>query len=150
MRIIVTILILLICSHTLAHTDRLIEIDGDGNLIGLPTEYLPAIFNRKEMVLNVQGSTLNVRSCLPNNVDFGDVNVKITSSWYHSRSTLPPYINLSITPDRGDEYRLLFELESLNPISFKKAIRNGKTSITYHQFKVHEACTSQRERALPY
>ncbi len=117
----------------MAHKDRLIRLNGD-KLIGLPEEYQPASFDGN--VLSISGNKLTFPSCIKKSINFKrNKNLLILSSWYHSRSTLPPYI--SFANKNNSRLSLLLDMTSLAPIPTSWGYGNSATELEcLNKFKV--------------
>jgi hypothetical protein len=130
-RIATFILLLLLSSASHAHQDVEIQIMPDGKLLGLPKQYQPASLEvafsgndrsrrPSSIVLSVGNRTTTVPRCVAQIINTTDnEQIGASASWYHTRSTLPPYLNVifldpgqdtSSWPNSG--FSLLFNLET--------------------------------------
>ena len=136
------ILLLFFCSGALAHRDRIIHLSESGDLEGLPEQYLPARLNLDTMTFQIGNTTLNFPVCISKYFPLDkDYRIKITSSWYHKKSSLPSYINLKISPNEKDfAFSLLFELDTLKPIKFRVFTYNNDNSYHMHELKIDDDC----------
>jgi len=108
---------LLVSADLSAHQDSLITLEGV-NLVGLPAEYQPAELDLERYRLRIKNHVMDfspfVKSLFPEKRDYDFI---ISSSWYHDRSVLSPYISIHIKPKTRDfSYRILFNMESLSVI----------------------------------
>ena len=133
---------LLLCSSVFAHQDRIITLESNGDLTGLPEQYLPANFNEKTHTLSIAKNTFAMPVCISKYFSFSpDSTLKITSSWYHQRSILPPYINFKISPnDKDYAFSLLIGLDDLAVIEATVTTYFSKNSGAFHQIKIDERC----------
>ena len=139
------LLIALSCGLTCkAHTDTVITLDGD-KLIGLPNQYSPAVFNWKSRTLRIGANQVDLsafENVVPLNQEYA---ISIASSWYHKRSTLPPYIGLKLKPKgRTFTYSLLFNLETLEVIKVSLDYRIHKED--FIQCVTHEIKLSAHDK----
>jgi len=117
-----------------AHQDTVIKIDGN-KLVGLPDNYLPAIFDFSTNTLSVKDILVTFPKCLTNHYKF-DREIDISASWYHSfeYTKLPPYIRFRV---EGSEFGLILDLDTLKPISTSWTFGKTKTELDcIKQFKV--------------
>ena len=130
-------------AQAMAHQDRIIQVAKDGSMTGLPETYLPAKIDLENMAITIARTTFNMPPCVSKY--FADYdNLEVTSSWYHTRSTLPPYINFKISPKGKDfEYSLLFGLDDLKPISFGVITHPHEQAIAFHQIEIGDRCTKE-------
>ena len=112
----------------LAHQDRIIELQGD-RLVGLPRRYEPAILDLKSFRIGTRGQRKEFSPFLKN-LFRQPHDLRLSASWYHHASTLPPYLLLRITP-RGEEHshQILIDIEALRLIYVERVVResNGAT-----------------------
>jgi hypothetical protein len=117
-----------VCGRVSAHQDTPLELK-EGVLIGLPKVFQPAAFDRDKKVLTIGGKQLELSPVLkrlfPDNreVDFfGKTDKKdsipydlsFSASWYHGPSTLPPYLQIRITPkERNFRFEILVDIQAL-------------------------------------
>jgi len=141
----VLISVLLISISVQAHKDRLITLENEC-LVGLPNEYQPAQLNLNEGRLRIKNHVMvfppYIRSLFPEN----RYHLEITSSWYHERSILPPYLSIHIIPDGKDfSYEMLFNMDTLEIIKIEVVIHEaGNTNI--RDFPV--ALSDQQKNAI--
>ncbi len=114
MKIKIILLVILAFSFSVesyAHKDRCIRLIGD-KLEGLPTEYQPASFSYEYKTLTIGQNTMVIPESIW--IKFGDTKqnpLDFSASWYHSRSTLPPYMSIE-----NSKFGLLLNLDSLEII----------------------------------
>jgi hypothetical protein len=130
-RVVFILVAIVIFAHPAsAHMDRIIQLK-ETQLDGLPEEYMPAVLSLKDNYLRIANRRLNFPDCL---VDLlageGEADLKITSSWYHDLTEMPPYIELKFHPASnmyGYKYGLLLNMKTLEPIHFQEytPIENG-------------------------
>ena len=129
---------LLVTGSTLAHQDRIIELEGR-KLVGLPSRYEPAEFDRRTFRITIGNRTKQFSPFLqglfrqPHDLEF-------TASWYHDASGLPPYLSLRILPKGKDySYQILIDLDALRLIKLEIAIRESETSGRYLPIAVSDS-----------
>lgn len=146
------ILILSFYSSAFAHQDRVITLSEDGRLEGLPQQYQPANLDLTLMAFQIGMNTFNFPACVSKYFPADKkYKIQITSSWYHDRSLLPPYIKIKIFPHgRNFEYGLLFELDTLKPIEFQVMTHDSEHSMSYHALKINERCQQSIESSYSH
>ncbi|WP_044615846.1 hypothetical protein [Gynuella sunshinyii] len=148
-RFFLAVIIVMLSSFAYSHQDRIIQVGSDGGLIGLPDEYLPASINVREGQISIGGTTLNMPPCVFKYFqDHESYDLSVTSSWYHQRSSLPPYIQFKVSPKNKDfEYSLLFALKGLKVIDFEVITHPNKGVTSFHTIDIGERCKKSIERA---
>jgi len=131
------------------HQDRILEIDEDGNIIGLPEEYCPAKFDIGKNYLKINDKELRFPNCINYYFNIHDKpKLRLSASWYHSKETLPYYLNFDISQKNKDYgYSILVDLETLELIHINVSIKKGN-SIYNHEIKIDERCVSDYETKL--
>ncbi len=117
-----------------AHQDRVITIDRDGSLVGLPVEYGSAKLQVSfatasnqagwtppisSVVLSLGKNRTQLPECLTRVLNSKSLNdIAISASWYHSEERLPYYLNVMFLDpgytvrDEAPGFRLLFNLRT--------------------------------------
>ena len=122
-----TCLTLVLPSAVLANEDTVIRLEGT-NLIGLPKHYTPAELDPKAIRLRIGSHAMTFSPFLKSLFDEPH-KLRIAASWYHERSTLPPYLALQIQPKKKDfSYTILFDMETLNVIELSVALRESDST----------------------
>lgn len=129
-------------TNVVAHQDKIIHVSKRGDLTGLPEEYLPANIDLDKMVISIEKNVFTLPICVSKYFkDHNDYKLLVTSSWYHQRSTLPPYINFRIIPEGKDfEYSLLFGLGNLKVIELQVLTHPNKNTTLYHKIEINNHC----------
>lgn len=126
-----------------AHVDRIITLER-GVLVGLPDQYMPAAFSVVEQKLTIGRHTVTLPKCISSY--WGSIessNITFSSSWYHKRSSLPPYLVLRIrTPDSKDQFHLLLNLETLAIIYLQRVIVEGAVT-KFEDVPVSSECLAE-------
>ena len=124
-----------------AHTDTILNQEGY-KLVGLPEEFTPAVFNWEKKLLRIGENQIDLNSfenVIPMRQEY---KIYISSSWYHKRSALPPYIGIVLKPkDRTFKYTILLKLETLELIKVTLDYRiHGEISIQCpnHELKIRD------------
>jgi hypothetical protein len=146
---ILCVLCLFLRTPVAAHKDRIILIDN-GKLVGLPDQYQPAYLNLQEKSLQVGTKHIVFPACVskyfPENNNY---TVKITASWYHATTAMPPYLLISIHPSgRNYNYRLLFNLDTPKPLKFEIEIHESESVTAFHQLVIDDICRESIERSF--
>ena len=98
-----------------AHKDTGIKLGENGELLGLPTEYSPAYFKLESSTLIVAKNNLEIPECITKY--FVNSELDFSSSWYHTRSKLPPYLNIIASHQSENiEYTFMFNMDTLELI----------------------------------
>ncbi|MBB1276506.1 hypothetical protein P4S81_21485 [Pseudoalteromonas sp. B28] len=98
-----------------AHKDTGITIQKDGKLKGLPAKYLPATFKVQNLTLQIADRKLLIPECISK--FFAKSELSFSSSWYHTRSKLPPYFNIiAAFPAKNIEYTFMLNMDTLELI----------------------------------
>lgn len=128
------ILSLFMCNSLFAHTDRIITCKN-GKLIGLPKQYQPAELDLDKYRLRIKNHVINIsksaylNSLFPKNKKY---DLDISSSWYHDKSLLPPYIVFHIKPLEKDfSYKILFNMDTLDVMKVTVVLKISSNSTRY-------------------
>ncbi|NMH89878.1 hypothetical protein HHX25_20425 [Flavivirga sp. Y03] len=140
---------LLLINSNVMHQDTPLQIDLNGNIIGLPKEFSPAKFGLNEKKLRINDKEIVFPKCL--NYYFEEhKNPKINflASWYHSKEIMPYYLIFNIHDnDVNYGYKILVDLETLDLIYVNKFIREGNT--TYNpKVELDEKCLTDYKNAI--
>ncbi len=115
MRLSFSLFLILFCSFSFAHKDTGIKLEANGKLKGLPAKYLPANFNVQSLTLQISNRKLLIPECIAKY--FANNELSFSSSWYHTRSKLPPYFNIiAAHPAKNIEYTFMFNMDTLELI----------------------------------
>ena len=138
------LLMLLLAFSTLpasAHVDVILPLEG-GAIPGLPDAFQPARLDLTEAWLQLGATRLEFPPCVAKYLsNERPLTLELTGSWYHDTTTLPPYLSLNLTPKgRAHTFRLLFDMESLEPLSFTIAIRDSEFVTAYHEVLITDGC----------
>jgi hypothetical protein len=124
MRLLLILFIVVYSGYSFAHKDTGLELQYNGTLIGLPNKYEPSSFDLKSFNIEVAGKKLLIPECIRRKVGINNrlnYSIDFNASWYHNSTTLPPYMNIIVTPEKGDfYYSLLLNLDTLGLIGAKK------------------------------
>lgn len=109
-----------------AHQDRVLKLQPDGSIEGLPEKYQPASLKIARdpsnlttgAVLTLGQGRYEFPDCLLGMFDLPDgLSIALHGSWYHERSTLPPYLVLDLPHEMKPKgwfngFSYLFSLET--------------------------------------
>ncbi len=126
------------------HQDRILKINENGKIIGLPKEYSPAQFNIKKGYLRIRNKELTFPTCIKYYFNIHP-NPKLTlsASWYHSKEIMPYYLNFVISQKNKDyTYSILVNLETLELMFVEVSILQGN-SIYSNELKTDEKCMNE-------
>jgi hypothetical protein len=112
------IIVISLCVTSHAHVDKIITVE-DNKLIGLPEEFQPAELDLEAKRLRINNHEMILPDYLNSLLTEEPNELKITASWYHTASKLPPYLGFNIKPiDKDYDYRILLDLNSLEIVYF--------------------------------
>ncbi|MEH1009496.1 hypothetical protein VDP25_17290 [Winogradskyella sp. ECml5-4] len=140
---------LFLTNSNVIHQDTPLQIDGNGNIIGLPKEFSPAKFDLKKKKLRINDKEIVFPKCL--NYYFEEhknPKLNLSASWYHSKEIMPYYLNFDIS-DKSVNYGyiILVDLETLELIYVNKSIREGNT--TYNpKVELEEKCLTEYKNGI--
>lgn len=149
-RKVVILVLAFFVSNVFAHKDREIVIVGDGQLVGLPEQYLPAYLNLDSMHLQIGKNSLVLPKCISRYFSrYPEFNITSGSSWYHKQKNPPPYIYFDLKP-RGQDYsfRLMFALDSLELLSLGIHFYASNGSIYRDGLAVYDSCRNDVKNAI--
>jgi hypothetical protein len=111
-----------------AHEDTIIQLKGT-NLVGLPKNYAPAELDTNAFRLRIGSHAMTFSPFLKSLFDEPH-ELRISASWYHERSTLPPYLLLHIQPKKKKDfsYSVLLDMDTLDVIEVSVTLRESDTT----------------------
>lgn len=144
-RIVFLFYCLLLPFNSFAHEDKVLKLEKDGTLVGLPEKYAPAKFVRKNFHLTIGENTIHIPECVKEVFSsLEKPTFYFTASWYHNLEILPPYIQIEIkVPDNSNSWQLLINLDTLDILHFYKSIsklENGELSYQSENIEISEKC----------
>lgn len=131
------------------HEDTLLQIDENGNIIGLPKEFSPAKFDLNKKILRIKDKEIVFPNCLTYYFEeHKNPKLNLSASWYHSKEIMPYYLNFDISDKSVNYgYTVLIDLETLELIYVTKSIREGNT--TYDsKIELNEKCRSEYKNGI--
>jgi len=142
MRVNLILLSLLFSSFTFAHKDTSIKLAKEGQLKGLPKEYSLAFFTIKNSTLTIANNKLVLPECISKYLVKNTLS--FSSSWYHTRSSLPPYLNIRATSNTENiKYTFMFNMNTLELIqaySLPKYTNVAGVSYSLEPINLSESC----------
>ena len=126
-----SVILILFNTPGFAHQDTILWIHDNGKISNLPEEYLPALFDTKNLSLSIKNNRLVFPECISKYFkDAENKKLIISASWYHEKQTMPYYIHFQITnQDNNSSYSLLLDLDTLQFISLTFADQNRHENI---------------------
>jgi hypothetical protein len=111
-----------------AHKDIIIPLKGT-NMVGLPKNYAPAELDMKALRLRIGSHAMTFSPLLKSFFD-EPYELRISASWYHERSILPPYLLLHIQPKKTKDfsYNILINMDSLDVIELSVTLRESDST----------------------
>jgi len=134
-QILFTIFLAFYAMSAIAHQDRVISINDDWSLNGLPEMYSPA--SLRDWRFTVGTKVYKFPECFVKKMNgVGKEKVSLKGSWYHVRSSLPHYISIGVA---SKNIFILFSLESVKPIDWI-----GETVVDTDGNKIFREITSEQ------
>lgn len=133
----------------LAHKDTPLQIDGNGNIIGLPDEFSPAKFDKNGKILRIRNKVLIFPECINEYFDeYDNPKLNLSASWYHSKEIMPYYINFDVSGKKSNNsFNILVNLESLELIHIYEE-RKENNSIYEQEIVLDEKCLNQYKNGI--
>ncbi len=149
-----------------AHQDRIFAIESSsGRVQGIPSRYgeilVSVDWNKKPgaaVKIKFGSRVLNLPACVSKYfMKSTQEKMRITGSWYHDRSTLPPYLSIEL-PDKSSTTtssgfvngrNILMNLETAEIIEIEETIveANGK-SMQSKKIEFKEDCSANERKHL--
>ncbi len=131
------------------HKDRILRIDENGIITGLPSDYGVCKFDIVKKYLKIKDKEVLMPECIGYYFEIHDnPTLDLSGSWYHSKKILPNYISFKISePGKTDAYSLLFNLDTLELISIKVLIKKEKSTYM-HSITKRDRCLEKYEKAI--
>jgi len=125
--LLILISILFLNNSNTLHKDSPLQVDNNGNIIGLPKEFVTAKFNLDEKYLRLNDKEIILPDCLAYYfTEHKKPNLNLFASWYHSKKVIPYYIGFDVSQlDIDYKYTILINLETLELIYIEKTIKEG-------------------------
>ena len=147
--LLIIISFLLLSDSSLMHQDIPLQIDKNGNIIGLPKEFSPAKFDLDNKYLRINDKEINFPNCL--NFYFNEhkkPKLNLSASWYHSKDIMPYYLNFDVSQENVNYgYTILVDLETLELIYVRKSI--GEENTVYNlKIELEERCRAEYQNGI--
>lgn len=158
MRRTIFVALAIVATSAWAHKDRLLSLTAAGEVPELPTAYrqtrIHIVFAQpepgalKQFKFVSSGRETDLRSCLLKRVPMGTLShVKLTGSWYHDETTLPPYVNISFTKEPLHGQRgsidLLFSLKDGSLLKVTEVVPVSSTELQYRTVNLKDGCPTE-------
>lgn len=140
---------LLLTNRDVIHKDTPLQIDKNGNIIGLPNEYSPAKFDEAEKILQIRNRIIVFPECITEYFEeYKNVKLNLSASWYHSKDIMPFYLNFEISDYSTDySHSILINLETLELIKVYKETRKGISFIN-EIIELDKNCLNQYKNGI--
>lgn len=115
-----------------------------GELLGLPSEYQPASFDKNAIALRVGKKELIFPVCLKKYFTTNNSHrLVFKASWYHKLGRMPPYISIDIEFAAKDfAYSLLFDMNQLTLLQVE--VRTSHANGLYlHDIDIGNNCSEE-------
>lgn len=128
--LIVLISFIFLTNTDVIHQDTRLQIDNNGNIIGLPQQFYPAKFDRKKKKLRINNREVTFPECINYYFERNKkAKLKLSASWYHSKEIMPYYLNFNISDESAEYgYTILIDVETLELIHVNTSFTDGTTS----------------------
>jgi hypothetical protein len=145
----ILISLLFLINSNVVHQDTPLQIDENGNIIGLPNKFSPAKFDISKKILRIRNRIIVFPKCITDYFEeHEEPNLNLSASWYHSKDIMPYYLNFDI-PDKTVNYvyTILVDLETLELIYVQKTTTEGIS--TYNQeLDLDENCLNEYKNGI--
>jgi len=140
---------LLLINLNIFHEDRIIKIDKNANLIGLPKQFMPAQFDLNKNRLRIRDKEIVFPECMSYYFkEHKNPKLLLSASWYHSKVLLPYYLHFQISDHSVNySYTILVNLETLDLIYVHKSSNEEKTSFD-SSVGVGKECLAEYKKAI--
>ena len=147
--LLIIISFLFISNSSVIHKDRLLEIDKNGNIIGLPKKFSPAKFDLVSKKLRLHKKEVVFPKCLTSYFEEQENStILLFASWYHSKNIMPYYLNFTIVSKEVDYgYSVLIDLETLELIEINKKFMKGDTFYS-PKINITEECHTEYKNKI--
>jgi len=140
---------LFLTNEDVIHQDTRLQIDNNGNIIGLPKQFNPAKFDWNKKKLRINNKEIIFPKCMNYYFEKNKNNkLNLSASWYHSKDIMPYYLNFDIS-DKSENYgyTILIDLETLELIYINKSITEGNT--TYNpKVELGKKCLTEYKKRI--
>ena len=150
MKIFLTLISFLFLTNiNMVHQDRILKIDKNANIIGLPKKYLPAQFDLNKNRLRINDREIIFPKCVSTYFkEHKNPKLLLTASWYHQKKSLPYYLHFQITDSSVDYgYAVLVDLETLELIYIQKSTTT-ENSTHNTEIAIGKECLTEYKRAI--
>ena len=140
---------LFLTNEDVIHQDTRLQIDNNGNIIGLPKQFNPAKFDWNKKKLRINNKEIIFPKCMNYYFEQNKNNkLNLSASWYHSKDIMPYYLNFDISDKSGNYgYTILIDLETLELIYINKSITEGNT--TYNpKVELGKKCLTEYKKGI--
>lgn len=135
--------LLLIATRCAAHEDRVLKLEADGSLTGLPREYGPVslrvVFSSKgserhivESGITIRGHSSTLPPCVLSTIrSDGMDDIRVSASWYHDERDLPYYVDVTFLDATlyrddgagvGSSVSVLYDLRTAQPMRIEREV----------------------------
>jgi hypothetical protein len=131
------------------HQDRILKIDKNGNIIGLPKKFMPAQFDLNKNRLRINNKEIIFPKCISTYYEeHKNPKLLLTASWYHPKTSLPYYLNFQIKDSSvGYGYHILIDLETLELIYIHKTSSIENTT-SDSRVDISKECLAEYKKAI--
>jgi hypothetical protein len=135
---------LFLCNSDVLHKDTSLQLEQNGNIIGLPKNFSPANFDINKKKLRLNNKEIVFPKCLQIYFDEQkNSELDLSASWYHSKETMPYYLSFNIVNKKGNKgCKILVDLETLELIYIHKFKRN-RSGVSNTFIELDEKCLNE-------
>lgn len=148
MKLLFVLLSVFFLTTPVAHKNTPLEIDSQGNIIGLPEEFSPAKFDFDKKVLQIKNKTLVFPKCFHSYFGQNKNKMFLSASWYHSKKNMPYYLNFKIWGNQtNNSYQILIDLETLELIKINKQT-STENSLISKKIELSQNCLDAYQNGI--
>jgi hypothetical protein len=147
--LLIVISLLFLTDTSRMHQDTPLQIDKNGNIIGLPKEFRPAKFDLEKKYLRLNDKEIVFPACLNKYFnEYEKPKLNLSSSWYHSKDVMPYYLNFDVSQKNVNYgYTILVDLETLELIYVRKSIKKGNT-VYSPEIELEKQCLDEYKNSI--
>ncbi len=148
MKLIALIVLVIWCPFGFTHQDTLLKYQY-GEILGLPSDYQPALFDRNVIALKIGKNELIFPACLKKYFTTNNSHrLTFMASWYHDLDISPPYMLIDIEFGARDfSYRLFFDMVEIIPVSVA-VITSHANGLYEHHIDIGDYCRGEIKKNL--
>lgn len=147
--LLILISFLFLTNANVMHQNTRLQIDKNGNIVGLPNKFSPAKFDISNKTLRIKNRIINFPECITNYFEeHKEPKLNLSASWYHSKDIMPYYLNFDIS-DKNVNYRysILVNLETLELLELEKSTQKENSTLS-EEIKLDKDCLKEYKNRI--